>query len=272
MLKLLSGWPVGDMMPPTQATRVLLTVAILMVLTANWVPQIDLIAQRFLSDSISSNAIIFGVVRTLNGVISVIQSTDIGIGIASVGIGEILDPVNDLIERFSALLLVTLTALGIAQVLLLLTLSLPVKIAFTAVICGCGLSLWLKPHWFPQLLKWGLFIILIRFIFVFQVGLVWLFDWLYFDATGEAAVSVLQATTGVVQNLKESIENINIGKLIFGPDIPALKNDDLGAQISSSVVTLIVGMLFKSIIIPVGTLWLGLKAVTHVFTSNNHHA
>ncbi len=254
------------------ATRVLITLAILLVITTNWLPQIDLIAQQFLSDSISSNAIIFGVVRTLNGVISVIQSTDIGIGIASVSIGEILDPVNDLIERFSALLLVTLTALGIAQVLLLLTLSLPVKIIFTAVAFACGLSLWLKPNWFPRLLKWALLIIFIRFIFVLQVGVVWLFDWLYFDATGEAAVSVLEATIRVAENLKESIENINIGELIFGADIPALKNEDLGAQISSSVVTLIVGMLFKSIIIPVGTLWLGYKAVARAFTSNNHHA
>jgi hypothetical protein len=107
---------------------------------------------------------------------------------------------------------------------------------------------------------------------VLQVGVVWLFDWLYFDATGEAAVSVLEATIRVVENLKESIENINIGELIFGADIPALKNEDLGAQISSSVVTLIVGMLFKSIIIPVGTLWLGYKAVARAFTSSNHHA
>ena len=256
----------------THATRVLASLGILLVLTANWLPHIDRIAQEFLSDSISSNAIIFGVVRSLNGVISVIQSTDIGIGVASVSIGEILDPVNDLIERFSALLLVTLTALGIAQVLLLLTLSVPIKIVFTGIAFGCGLSLWLKPNWLPRLLKWALLIIFMRFIFVFQIGLVWLFDWLYFDATGEAAVSVLEATIRVVENLKESIENINLSELIFGADIPALKNEDLGAQISSSVVTLIVGMLFKSIIIPVGTLWLGYKAVARTFTSNNHYA
>jgi hypothetical protein len=255
----------------THATRVLASFGILLVLAANWLPPIDRIAQEFLSDSISSNAIIFGVVRSLNGVISVIQSTDIGIGVASVSIGEILDPVNDLIERFSALLLVTLTALGIAQVLLLLTLSLPIKIVFTGIALGCGLSLWLKPNGLPRLLKWALLIIFIRFIFVFQIGLVWLFDWLYFDATGETAMSVLEATIRVVENLKESIENINLSELIFGADIPALKNEDLGAQISSSVVTLIVGMLFKSIIIPVGTLWLGYKAVARAFTSNNHY-
>ncbi|SIS82753.1 hypothetical protein [Neptunomonas antarctica] len=254
------------------STRILITLAILLVIMTNWLPQIDLIAQRFLSDSISSNAIIFGVVRTLNGVISVIQSTDIGIGVASVSVGEILDPVNDLIERFSALLLATLTALGIAQVLLLFTLSLPVKIVFTAMAFACGLSLWLKPDYLPRLLKWTLLIIFIRFIFVLQVGVVWLFDWLYFDATGKAALSVLEATIGVVENLKESITSINLGELIFGSDIPVLKNEELGAQISSSVVTLIVGMLFKSIIIPVGTLWLGYKAVASAFIRNHHHA
>jgi len=256
----------------THSTRILITLATLFVIVTNWLPQIDLIAQQFLSDSISSNAIIFGVVRTLNGVISVIQSTDIGIGVASVTIGEILDPVNDLVERFSALLLVTLTALGIAQVLLFLTVSLTVKILFTVMACACLLSLWLRPIYLPPLLKWTLLIIFIRFIFVLQIGVVWLFDWLYFDATGGEALSVLEATIRVIENLKESIGNINISQLIFGSDVPILKNQDLGAQISSSVVTLIVGMLFKSIIIPVGTLWLGYKAVASVFVRNYQHA
>jgi hypothetical protein len=262
---------IGSIMHLTYSIRILITIAILLVMVTNWLPQIDLIAQQFLSDSISSNAIIFGVVRTLNGVISVIQSTDIGIGIASVTVGEILDPVNDLIERFSALLLVTLTALGIAQVLLLLTLSLTVKTLFTFIAFACALSLWLKPNWLPIFLKWTLLIIFIRFIFVIQIGVVWLFDWLYFDATGAEALSVLEATIKVIENLKESLGSINISQLIFGSNAPIVKNEDLGAQISSSVVTLIVGMLFKSIIIPLGTLWLGYKAVASAFTRNHQY-
>ncbi|MFQ3231532.1 hypothetical protein [Reinekea sp.] len=252
--------------------QVLITLALLVAVITNWLPQLDVMAQVFLSDSISSNAIIFGVVRTLNGVISVIQSADIGIGVASVTIGEILDPVNDLVERFSGLLLVTLTALGIQQVLLVLTLSLPIKIAFSLVALFCLFSIWGKPHWSSRLLRWTLIIIFIRFILVVQVCVVWLFDYLYFDATGQEALSVLEATIAVVESLKDAITNINLSDLIFGSDTPAIKNEDIGTQISSSVVTLIVGMLFKSMIIPLATLWLGYKAVTSHTIRNQHYA
>lgn len=252
--------------------QVVITLALLIVVMTNWLPQLDVMAQVFLSDSIGSNAIIFGVVRTLNGVISVIQSADIGIGVASVTIGEILDPVNDLVERFSGLLLVTLTALGIQQVLLLLTLSLPIKILFSLIALFCLFSIWFKPHWSSRLLRWTLLMIFVRFILVVQVCVVWLFDTLYFDATGQEALSVLEATIAVVESLKEAITNINLSDLIFGSDAPAIENEDIGTKISSSVVTLIVGMLFKSMIIPIATLWLGYKAVTSDFTRNPTHA
>jgi hypothetical protein len=252
--------------------QVVITLALLIVVMTNWLPQLDVMAQVFLSDSIGSNAIIFGVVRTLNGVISVIQSADIGIGVASVTIGEILDPVNDLVERFSGLLLVTLTALGIQQVLLLLTLSLPIKILFSLIALFCLFSIWFKPHWSSRLLRWTLLMIFVRFILVVQVCVVWLFDTLYFDATGQEALSVLEATIAVVESLKEAITNINLSDLIFGSDAPAIKNEDIGTIISSSVVTLIVGMLFKSMIIPIATLWLGYTAVTSDFTRNPTHA
>lgn len=256
----------------SRSQQILITIALFLVIATNWLPQLDVLAQQFLSDSISSNAIIFGVVRTLNGVISVIQSADIGVGVASISIGEILDPVNDLVERFSGLLLITLTALGIQQVLLLLTLSLPIKIIFSLMTLFCVHSIWLKPNWLPRLVRWTLLAVFIRFILVIQVSIVWLFDWLYFDATGQEALSVLEATIRVVESLKEAITNINLSELIFGSNTPVIENEDIGAQISSSVVTLIVGMLFKSIIIPIATLWLGYKAVTSTFIRSHHHA
>lgn len=252
--------------------RTWLSGLLLFVVLLNWVPQLDRLAQQFLSDSINSNAIVFGVVRTLNGVISVIQSADIGIGVASVSIGEILDPVNDLVERFSGLLLVTLTALGISQVLLLLTLSLPLKVAFTFIGFSAIVFLWARPAWGRVFMRWVLLAIFLRFILVLQVLLVWLFDTLYFDASGEQALSVLEATIAVVERLKDSISQINLSELIFGSDAPVIANEDLGAEISSSVVTLIVGMLFKSIIIPVATLWMGYQAVLSFFKRNPTHA
>lgn len=47
----------------------------------------------------------FALARTLNGVISAVQGTEVAIQPAGVGVtltpGQMLDPVNDLVERFS---------------------------------------------------------------------------------------------------------------------------------------------------------------------------
>ena len=64
----------------------------------------------------------FALARTLNGVISVVQGTELALQPAGVGVtltpGEILDPVNDLVERFSWIMLGATLSLGIQQVLL----------------------------------------------------------------------------------------------------------------------------------------------------------
>jgi len=58
--------------------------------------------------------ITFGISRTLNGVISVAQGTEVAVEPVGIGMtftpGQILDPVNDLVERFSTVVLVAGTA------------------------------------------------------------------------------------------------------------------------------------------------------------------
>ena len=52
----------------------------------------------------------------MNGVISVVQSIELSVSLgAGVGVnfGEVLDPLNDLIERFSTLVLYGLAGLGL---------------------------------------------------------------------------------------------------------------------------------------------------------------
>lgn len=64
----------------------------------------------------------FATARALNGVISVVQGTEIALQPAGVGVtltvGELLDPINDLVERFSWVMLAATTALGAQSILL----------------------------------------------------------------------------------------------------------------------------------------------------------
>lgn len=255
----------------TTQRRVLATLLLLLLTAVNWWPYLDVLAQQYLTDTISSNALVFGVVRTLNGVISVIQSSDVGIGVASITIGEIFDPVNDLVERFSGLLLVSLTALGIQQVILLFTTSIALKVLFSLFTALFIVFLWRSKTSVHGWLKAAFVVIMLRYLLNIEVALVWCFDWFYFNATGAEALSVLEGATEVVRNIRDSLTEIDLAKLIFGDKDPGLSGDSISQQLSASVVTLIVGMIFKSLLIPIGTLWLAFTAVkSQAFNYNSH--
>ena len=92
----------------------------------------------------------FALARTLNGVISVVQGTEVALQPAGVGVtltpGQILDPVNDLIERFSWIMMGASISLGVQSVLLDISAWWPVK----AILCLLALW-WLLQSWLPGL-------------------------------------------------------------------------------------------------------------------------
>jgi len=74
--------------------------------------------------SITDAAITYATARGLNAVVSMIQSSSIEAGVGfvsgSVTIGELLDPINDMLERFSSVMTVVLASLAGQKVLLLI--------------------------------------------------------------------------------------------------------------------------------------------------------
>lgn len=97
------------------------SLALLLVLLASR-GMVDDLGRDYTQAGLSRALITFGIARGLNGVISVAQGTEIAIEPAGVGVvlapGQILDPINDLVERFSWIMLASATSLGIQQVLL----------------------------------------------------------------------------------------------------------------------------------------------------------
>lgn len=85
-------------------------------------PVVDQRAEGNYASLFQRALVTFALARTLNGVISVVQGTELALQPAGVGLtltpGEILDPVNDLVERFSWIMLGATISLGIQQVLL----------------------------------------------------------------------------------------------------------------------------------------------------------
>lgn len=79
-------------------------------------------SKHYVDKAFNRALISFGVAKTLNGVISVAQGTEVAIQPAGVGVnftpGQILDPINDLVERFSWVMLASSTSLGIQKIFL----------------------------------------------------------------------------------------------------------------------------------------------------------
>ncbi|RPH98688.1 MAG: hypothetical protein EHM68_03625 [Lysobacterales bacterium] len=99
------------------------TAALLLLLLAlSTITSVDRYAEREYEALFQRAFITFALARTLNGLISAVQGTELALQPAGVGItltpGEVLDPVNDLVERFSWIMLGATISLGIQQVLL----------------------------------------------------------------------------------------------------------------------------------------------------------
>ena len=113
----------------------------------------------------------FAVARGLNGVISVAQGTEVAVQPAGIGInfapGQILDPVNDLVERFSWVMLASSTSLGLQKLLLAIFSSTGFTVIFTLSLLLAVFAVWFRgrqPGWFkPLAYRTTLFLIIIRF-------------------------------------------------------------------------------------------------------------
>lgn len=79
---------------------------------------IDENAKVLIEDSFSQAIIVFGSSKALNAAISLAQGTQIDLPFLTLAIGEVLDPVNDLVEQFSFVMLLSLISLGLQKILL----------------------------------------------------------------------------------------------------------------------------------------------------------
>ncbi len=115
--------------------------------------------------------ITFALARTINGVISVVQGTEIALQPAGVGVtltpGEILDPVNDLVERFSWIMMGATISLGVQNVLLDISAWWVIQVLVAALAVWMLIRLWYpgkgsKAYW-TLLKRVFLLLLFIRF-------------------------------------------------------------------------------------------------------------
>lgn len=102
--------------------RIILAVFMATVVLCSWLAPLDAPAIKQVDAGLKRALVSFAAARTLNALISVAQGTEISAQPLGVGVtltpGQVLDPLNDLIEQFSALMLAASIAFGIQKVLI----------------------------------------------------------------------------------------------------------------------------------------------------------
>jgi hypothetical protein len=120
-----------------QKNNIIQILAIAAIILFAWWSPLDSQAKKYVDSGFQRALVSFGVARALNGVISVAQGTEIsvtpfGVG-TNIALGEVLDPVNDLVENFSDLMLFSTAAFGVMKVLLAISANTLFAILLTVV-------------------------------------------------------------------------------------------------------------------------------------------
>lgn len=139
--------------------RIALVVAVAIMVAFSWLAPLDSAATERVDSSLKRALVSYGTVRTLNAVISFAQGTEVSLQPLGFGLnlapGQILDPVNDLVEQLSQVLLIASVALGIQKILLSIGANWLVSLVFTAIAaswCVLHIRQRASPSWLSKLL------------------------------------------------------------------------------------------------------------------------
>lgn len=262
------------------AVKLVLTLAVVALLGLAASGAFDRAGFEYTERSFKRALVTFAVARGLNAVISVAQGTEIAVEPAGVGVnftpGQVLDPINDLVEQFSWVMLASATALGLQRLLL----ELFASAGFTWLLAAAWL-LALVLLWLPRLapgvgawlLRLGLLLLVLRFV----VPLLALTGELFYSGFLHERYA---ASTERIEQVAGSIREINEGA---ERDAPAAEADpslldrvrrayqsavaaaDVGsyleryqqaaADVSEQVINLIVVFLVQTVLLPLLFLW-----------------
>jgi hypothetical protein len=111
----------------------------------------DEVGRTYVDEAFDRALIAFALARATNAVISVIQDSEVDISPAGVGVtiavGEVLDPINDMIERFSLVMMASLVSLGIQKFLIDVVPWFSLKFLLAPSLLLFLFGLWKKHPW-----------------------------------------------------------------------------------------------------------------------------
>ena len=260
----------------TLLQRCALVLVVAVMVACSWLGPLESTANEQVDAGFKRALVSFASARALNAVISLAQGTEVAIQPVGVGVtltvGQVLDPVNDLVEQFSNLMLAASVAFGVQKVLLLVGAHWLISLVLTAAALAWAVLLLRggrSPRWLVRVL---LLLLLVRFaIPVVTIGSDAVFQQ-FLARDYQASQQALQATASQLDTISPAQAPAVEGRGWIDRlrDWGAAQNEALrnrfgqlaqaAEQATEHIVRLIVIFLLQTLVVPALLLW-GLLAV-----------
>ncbi|PWE20011.1 hypothetical protein DF188_08845 [Aliarcobacter skirrowii] len=222
-------------------------------------------AKDVIDKSFNQALIVFGSAKALNAVISLAQGTEINLPFVVVAIGEVLDPINDLVEQFSLIMLASLVSLGIQKILLNFVSNDFFNLTFIISILVFNIFLFLKFKNIESIKNMALKLTLILLFLRFSIPFVAYLNEYSYDYFIKPQYNIEQLNETIL-NTKDEISKINLESVEekesgffekfrqkFDMTFYEKKVDEYKDAVDSSsdnIVDLIIVFIFQTILLP----------------------
>jgi hypothetical protein len=246
------------------------------VMVAGIAPWVDARGAAYLEASFTRTLAALAATRGLDSAISLAQSSEVSFSLGpggSIGIGQALDPINDLVEQYGSLLLTSTTAVGVQRLGLQISqalgwwLLLPVALAITVAAAASGRRRQAIFGWVRRLFAIAVFARLA----IPTAACLDEFVATRFLESGyqEASAAVVKTTAQLEAAEGEETEQPwyeRLNPVDYVGDRARRLYDTVGA-VGESIVKLAIYFTISTIVLPLGTLWLLARLGSAVFST-----
>lgn len=274
--------------------RIFLTIVLLALVSLSLFTLIDESALKLHEEALERAMVAFGLAKGLNAVISLIQGTEIsftpvGLGV-NFSVGEVLDPFNDMVERFSWVMLVSTISLGLQKLVLILSSKLFLQLAIVLSLSVSITLLWMeKLRNFNVLafsLKLFFVFILLRFAAILSIYTSQFFYESTLKLEYETATKVIVETKNSLEKIQGSTKTVVSTKQNSGFfDTLSSKSQELGTALnigkkldslekniedaSRNIINLITIFILQSLLMPLLYFWFMLVTIKYIFRTKS---
>jgi len=274
--------------------RLFISVIILLILFLNFGMNVDEKAMLILDESFNRAMSAFGLAKALNAIISLIQGTELSMTPVGIGmnfsIGEVLDPFNDMVERFSWVMLFSSVSLGLEKLLLMLSSKIFLQVALGISGLISLLFLWMKKIKSTLFLEYSFkvfaLLILLRFTaIIFVYSSEYVYTNLLQTEYNQAAKVISETKTKLeeIQTKNNKLLEVNksngffdsldskyngiVSSLNISKQLDTLK-ESIDAT-TKNIITMITVFIFQTVLMPLLFLWIFIFCTKFIFKYKN---